>query len=83
VFTEAGLDRRYYELCALTELRNALRAGDIWMPGSRQFKDFEDYLSEILIDSEYGRGIHLSLSPIENLGQRYCFCPGRDGGYRD
>jgi hypothetical protein len=44
VFTEAGLDRRYYELCALTELRNALRSGDIWVPGSRQFKDFEDYL---------------------------------------
>jgi TnpA family transposase len=44
VFTEAGLDRRYYELCALTELRNALRSGDIWVTGSRQFKDFEDYL---------------------------------------
>jgi hypothetical protein len=37
VFTEAGLDRRYYELCALTELRNGLRSGDIWVPGSRQF----------------------------------------------
>ncbi len=44
VFTESGFDRRYYELCALTELRNALRSGDIWVPGSRQFKDFEDYL---------------------------------------
>jgi hypothetical protein len=44
VFTEAGLDRRYYELCALTELKNALRSGDIWVPGSRQFRDFEDYL---------------------------------------
>ena len=44
VFTVAGVDRRYYELCALTELRNALRSGDIWVPGSRQFKDFEDYL---------------------------------------
>jgi hypothetical protein len=44
VFTEAGLDRRYYELCTLTELRNALRSGDIWVRGSRQFEDFEDYL---------------------------------------
>jgi hypothetical protein len=44
VFTEAGLDRRYYELCALTELKIALRSGDIWVPGSRQFRDFEDYL---------------------------------------
>jgi hypothetical protein len=23
---------------------NALRAGDVWVSGSRQFKDFEDYL---------------------------------------
>jgi hypothetical protein len=44
VFTDSGLDRRYYELCAVTELKNALRSGDIWVPGSRQFKDFEDYL---------------------------------------
>ena len=33
-----------YELAALTELKNALRSGDVWVPGSRQFKDFEDYL---------------------------------------
>lgn len=28
----------------LSELKNALRSGDIWVQGSRQFKDFEDYL---------------------------------------
>ncbi len=44
VFTEDGLDRRFYELCVLSELKNALRSGDIWIPGSRQFKDFEGYL---------------------------------------
>ncbi|MGZ2368147.1 hypothetical protein, partial [Citrobacter freundii] len=33
-----------YELCALSEMKNALRSGDIWVQGSRQFKDFEDYL---------------------------------------
>lgn len=44
VMAEGGIDRRYYELCALSELRNALRSGDIWVQGSRQFKDFEDYL---------------------------------------
>ena len=42
--TDAGIDRRYYELCVLSELKNALRSGDIWVQGSRQFKDFEDYL---------------------------------------
>ena len=39
-----GLDRRFYELCVLSELKNALRSGDIWVQGSRQFKDFEEYL---------------------------------------
>ena len=28
----------------LSELKNSLRSGDIWVQGSRQFKDFEDYL---------------------------------------
>jgi hypothetical protein len=44
VFIEAGLDRRYYELCVLTALKNALRSGDIWVAGSRRIRDFEDYL---------------------------------------
>jgi TnpA family transposase len=44
VMTEAGVDRRYYELCALSELKNTLRSGDIWVQGSRQFKNFSDYL---------------------------------------
>ena len=44
VLTAEGLDRRNYELCVLTELKNALRSGDVWVPGSRQFKDFEEYL---------------------------------------
>ena len=38
------IDRRYYELCVLSEMKNALRSGDLWVKGSRQFKDFEDYL---------------------------------------
>ncbi len=44
VHTPDGLDRRFYELCVLSELKNALRSGDIWVQGSRQFKDFEEYL---------------------------------------
>ena len=44
VFTTDGIDRRYYELCAFSELKNALRSGDIWVQGSRQFKDFDEYL---------------------------------------
>ncbi|WP_234745962.1 Tn3 family transposase, partial [Burkholderia sp. WTPI3] len=44
VMTDAGIDRRYYELCTLSELKNSLRSGDIWVQGARQFKDFEGYL---------------------------------------
>jgi hypothetical protein len=44
VFGEEGIDRRFYELCVLSEVKNALRSGDLWIPGSRQFKDFEEYL---------------------------------------
>ncbi|RMO96689.1 hypothetical protein ALQ33_200224 [Pseudomonas syringae pv. philadelphi] len=44
VITQEGIDRRFYEICALSELKNALRSGDIWVKGSRQFRDFEDYL---------------------------------------
>jgi hypothetical protein len=44
VSTSDGIDRRYYELCALSELKSALRSGDMWVEGSRQFKDFDEYL---------------------------------------
>ena len=44
VKTGAGFDRRFYELCALSELKNKLRSGDVWVQGSRQFKDFNEYL---------------------------------------
>lgn len=44
VLTDEGIDRRYYELCELSELKNALRSGDVWVQGSRQFKDFDEYL---------------------------------------
>lgn len=44
VFTDDGTDRAFYEFCALSELKNALRSGDMWVTGSRQFRDFDDYL---------------------------------------
>jgi len=47
VLTDAGIDRRFYEMCTLSELKNSLRSGDIWVQGSRQFRDFEDYLLPI------------------------------------
>lgn len=44
IVTDEGIDRRYYELSALSELKNSLRSGDIWVQGSRQFKDFNEHL---------------------------------------
>jgi TnpA family transposase len=36
--------RHYFELCVLWELRGALRAGDVWLEGSRRYADPETYL---------------------------------------
>ena len=44
VVTDKGIDRRYYELCALTALREGLRSGDVFVAGSRQYRDFDEYL---------------------------------------
>jgi len=45
VLGEKGeINRRYYEICALWELRNALRSGDVWVRNSRHYADPETYL---------------------------------------
>jgi hypothetical protein len=44
VFAADGIDRRYYELCVMAELKNALRSGDVSVSGSRQLRAFEEYL---------------------------------------
>ncbi|MBU6140404.1 MAG: Tn3 family transposase [Proteobacteria bacterium] len=64
VMTEEGIDRRYYELCVLSELKNSLRSGDIWVKGSRQFKDFEEYLipAKKFSDLKLGNKLPLTLS---------------------
>ena len=33
-----GIDRRFYELCVMAELKNSLRSGDVSVAGSRQFR---------------------------------------------
>jgi TnpA family transposase len=38
------IDRRYYELCVLSELRDRLHAGDVWVVGSRRYRSFEERL---------------------------------------
>jgi TnpA family transposase len=64
VRTGEGLDRRYYELCVISELRNALRSGDIWVKGSRQFRDFDDYLlpKAIFVDLKRANDIPVAVT---------------------
>lgn len=45
VYDDDGtINRHYYEMAVLTELRNYVRSGDVSIVGSRQHKDFEEYL---------------------------------------
>jgi TnpA family transposase len=61
VFTTEGIDRRFYETCVLSELGKTLRAGDLWVVGSRRYKDFEEYLLPL----EVYRAIKLSSLAVD------------------
>ncbi len=41
---EGKTDRHYWEMCLLTQLRQALRSGDVWVAGSRRHADPATYL---------------------------------------
>lgn len=69
VHGEGGIERRFYELCVLSEMKNSLRSGDLWVSGSRQFKDFEEYLLSPHAFNELKAG-GLPL-PVEPDGERY------------
>lgn len=38
------INRKFYEMCVLFELRSALRSGDIWVEGSRRYARLDSYL---------------------------------------
>ncbi|MEV3308218.1 Tn3 family transposase [Paenibacillus larvae] len=45
VYDDDGtINRHYYEMAIITELRNYVRSGDVSIVGSRQHKDFDEYL---------------------------------------
>lgn len=44
IFAGQKLDRQYYELHALAELRNQFRSSDVWVAGSRTHKEFDTYI---------------------------------------
>ncbi|MBH0159156.1 Tn3 family transposase, partial [Fictibacillus sp. 5RED26] len=41
---DGTINRHYYEMAVLTELREHVRSGDVSIVGSRQYRDFEEYL---------------------------------------
>jgi TnpA family transposase len=43
VKTKDGIDRQFYELCALSRMRDALRNGDLWIEGSKRYRNLEEY----------------------------------------
>ncbi|UHC17847.1 Tn3 family transposase [Methylobacterium currus] len=44
VIDQGRVDRAAYELCAFSELRDRLRAGDVWVAGSRRYRALDDDL---------------------------------------
>jgi TnpA family transposase len=65
VLSGDGIDRRYYELCVLSELRDRLRAGDVWVVGSRRYRSFEERLisRETLRELEQGGALPIAVDP--------------------
>ena len=41
---DGTVKRRDYEMCAISDLRDSLRSGAIWLEGSRQYANLESYL---------------------------------------
>jgi len=42
--SDGSINRHYYEMSVLTELREHVRSGDISITGSRQYRDFKEYI---------------------------------------
>ena len=54
--TVTQVHRRYFELCVLSETMQALKSGDLCLPGSEQYSD---YRTELVSDEEYRNGVAL------------------------
>lgn len=73
LYDEDGtINRHYYEMAVLTELREHIRAGDISIIGSRQYKDFEEYLfsKDTWEDSKDMSRLSVSLSFEDYIQER-------------
>lgn len=75
VFDDDGnIVRKYYELCSLVELKNDLRAGNIWVNHSRRYADPETYLIPKgqwpSLKKEACKMLGLPLDPKDHLDER-------------
>jgi Tn3 transposase DDE domain len=69
VLRDGGVDRRNYELCAVAELRGALRSGDVWVEGSRRYRSVDDELLPVgEIEAPRFAGCRLDATPDGYLG---------------
>jgi TnpA family transposase len=69
-FREGAIGRKFYELAAMSELKNALRSGDVSVIDSRQFKDFDEYLLPRATYDEQHRESRLGLA-VETSAASY------------
>lgn len=70
---DGTINRHYYEIATLVELKNKIRSGDISVEGSRNFKDFEEYLvpyEGFSIAKNIGTRLAVSIDVNEYLKER-------------
>ena len=70
VVKDGGIDRKFYELAAMSELKNALRSGDVSVIGSRQFRNFDEYLVPRAVFDDQRRESRLGLA-VETSAAAY------------
>jgi hypothetical protein len=71
--SDGSINRHYYEMAALAELKNGIRSGNISVVGSRQHKDFDEYLvskEAWKLAKNTGTRLFVSTNVSEYLGER-------------
>jgi len=81
VFTAEGLNRHFYEFCVITEMKNGLYAGDLWIEGSRRFRAFDDYLLPLerfeILREAHELPVNVTTNCEEYLDARIAFLEAR------
>jgi len=74
VSDQGKVERRMYELCVLYELRKHLRAGNVWVEGSRRYANVETYLIPKQQwrkrRSRFCREVQVASNPAKHLAKR-------------